>query len=75
MTTPDCAHHWIIAPAKGPRSKGTCKLCWKKKEFQNFIPDTQFFATRDGKSTLKERGLSFTSLSGMDRTTYPEPEE
>jgi hypothetical protein len=73
MTTTECTHNWTIATAQAPQSPGTCKLCGAAKIFQNFIADTKYFSTRDGKSTLSERSIS--SVSGIDRTIYPEPEE
>lgn len=42
MTTTQCAHHWIIETATGPRSKGKCQLCGEEKEFSN---SAQFMAT------------------------------
>lgn len=30
-----CAHHWIIEPPKGPVSRGVCKICRERREFQN----------------------------------------
>jgi hypothetical protein len=30
-----CAHHWLIEPAKGPTSVGVCKLCGEVREFSN----------------------------------------
>ncbi len=30
-----CSHHWLIEPPKGPTSKGVCKLCGARKEFDN----------------------------------------
>ncbi len=35
MTTPQCAHHWIIETATGSVSKGKCELCGEKREFNN----------------------------------------
>ncbi len=37
MTTTQCAHHWIIEKADGPRSKGKCQLCGEEKEFSNSV--------------------------------------
>ena len=37
-TTQDkCIHHWIIAIAEGPFSKGKCKLCHKTSDFKNSV--------------------------------------
>ncbi len=30
-----CRHIWLIEPANGPRSRGTCKLCGMEKDFSN----------------------------------------
>ncbi len=35
MTTPQCAHHWLIETAAGPVSKGKCQLCGEEREFSN----------------------------------------
>ena len=42
MTTTQCAHHWIIEKADGPRSTGRCNLCGEEREFSN---SAQFMAT------------------------------
>lgn len=32
-----CPHHWIIAPASGPTSKGVCRLCGRERDgFKNY---------------------------------------
>lgn len=33
-----CQHHYMIQPANGPVSVGTCKLCHETREFQNGTP-------------------------------------
>ena len=30
-----CVHHWLIKPAEGPISEGTCKKCGELREFKN----------------------------------------
>ncbi len=37
MATIRCAHHWIIARADGPISKGRCRLCGEEGEFTNSL--------------------------------------
>ena len=34
---PVCQHHWVIDKPAGPVSKGVCRLCGEKREFQNYI--------------------------------------
>ena len=36
-TQDKCIHHWLIEPAAGPYSKGTCKLCHKISNFENSV--------------------------------------
>ena len=33
----NCSHHWMIQPAEGPVSMGTCRLCHEAREFQNSV--------------------------------------
>lgn len=33
-----CAHHWIIESPKGPTSRGICRFCGAKSEFNNYVP-------------------------------------
>ena len=35
MTTPQCAHHWLIETAAGPVRKGKWQLCGEEREFSN----------------------------------------
>ena len=36
-----CIHHWDIETAKGPYSKGKCKICNLEKTFENSIATRQ----------------------------------
>jgi hypothetical protein len=36
-TTTTCRHHWIIETPTGPVSKGVCKLCGEKRDFENIF--------------------------------------
>jgi hypothetical protein len=33
-----CCHYWIIQPAMGPVSDGTCRRCGQVREFFNSLP-------------------------------------
>ena len=37
---PTCRHIWIIEPPKGKFSKGTCKDCKQKRDFDNYLQGT-----------------------------------
>ena len=32
-----CRHHWIVETPNGPVSKGVCKLCGEKRDFENIF--------------------------------------
>lgn len=32
-----CRHHWVIQPADGPVSQGSCRSCGAVKEFKNYV--------------------------------------
>ncbi len=34
---PGCQHFWVIQPAMGPESSGTCRLCGETREFKNYV--------------------------------------
>ena len=34
-----CRHYWIIEIARGPVSKGTCRLCEEIRAFSNHVED------------------------------------
>ena len=36
-TTVGCCHHWVIQPADGPISSGSCQICGESREFKNYV--------------------------------------
>jgi len=34
-----CRHYWIIQPATGPVSQGSCQTCGETREFKNYPED------------------------------------
>ncbi|MBC8281809.1 MAG: hypothetical protein H8E48_13575 [Chloroflexi bacterium] len=32
-----CRHHWVIQPADGPVSNGSCQVCGETREFKNYV--------------------------------------
>ena len=41
-----CAHHWVIQPADGPMSNGTCQSCGATKDFKNYVETATWGDTR-----------------------------
>jgi len=37
MDEQKCQHYWVIEAAKGPVSRGICKLCQLVREFKNTV--------------------------------------
>lgn len=48
VKTKECTHHWQIAVAEGPVSKGKCKFCKATRDFQNSIYKDTFQITLPG---------------------------
>ncbi len=40
QSKPECCHEWVIEPANGPSSQGTCQNCGEVRQFKNFIEAT-----------------------------------
>ena len=38
--TSQCRHYWLIESSKGPTSKGVCKFCGMKRDFNNYWSET-----------------------------------
>ena len=34
---PSCQHFWVIQPATGPESSGTCRACGETRAFKNYV--------------------------------------
>jgi hypothetical protein len=65
-SSPSCCYHWIIQPAVGPISDGTCQECGEVREFKNSIDYETEWANR------KEAGRS--SPEGSD-DSFEDPGE
>ena len=50
---PECAHHWVFEPPRGPFSTGVCKLCGERGRGMNSL-DTEH-STSIGQKLRKER--------------------
>lgn len=38
-----CVHHWLIEPADGPTSDGTCRACHEHRTFVNTPPEATLY--------------------------------
>jgi len=65
-----CRHHWVIEGARGPTSRGVCKLCGAEKEFHNSWPS---FAAHEGRE--KAAGLPPALEGELEREAEPEKSE
>ena len=39
----ECIHHWVIEPANGSKSPGTCLKCNQSKTFSNSLEKDAFW--------------------------------
>lgn len=47
QTRPSHAHHWRIDEAQGPRSEGVCRLCGARRNFKNWLEDSDFITNEE----------------------------
>ena len=68
-----CRHHWVIQPADGPVSNGSCQICGENRKFKNYVESATW-----GDSRIASKNSSATVESTSDdedgRSTYGERE-
>ena len=60
-TTTVCRHHWVIQPADGPVSNGSCQICGETREFKNYVESASW-----GYSRITNKNASATAVSTSD---------
>ena len=61
-TTTVCRHHWVIQPADGPVSNGSCRTCGETREFKNYVESATWGDTRiTNKNSSGSAGVESTS--------------
>ena len=73
-----CRHHWVIQPADGPVSNGSCQICGESREFKNYVESATWGDSRiSGKSASASAIVESTSddeyMSDQDMEEEPEP--
>ena len=53
-----CRHHWVIQPADGPVSDGSCQACGESREFKNYVESATW-----GDNRMTSRSLSASAIS------------
>ncbi len=57
-----CRHHWVIQPADGPVSNGSCQVCGEIREFKNYVESATWGDSRiAGKSSSASPLVESTS--------------
>ena len=68
-----CRHHWLIQPADGPVSNGSCQICGENRQFKNYVESATWgdsrIASKDASTTVES-----TSDDEDDRSTDRERE-
>ena len=61
-TTTECRHHWVIQPADGPVSNGSCRICGETREFKNYVESATWGDSRiTNKNSSGSAGVESTS--------------
>ena len=64
-TTPGCCHHWVIQPADGPVSNGSCQVCGETREFKNYVESATW---GDSRSASKGSAVSESTSDDEDNS-------
>ena len=56
-----CRHHWVIQPADGPVSNGSCQICGENRQFKNYVESATW-----GESRIASKNASTTVISTSD---------
>ena len=56
-----CRHHWVIQPADGPVSNGSCQICGENRKFKNYVESATW-----GDSRIASKNSSATVESTSD---------
>ena len=56
-----CRHHWVIQPADGPVSNGSCQMCGDNRKFKNYVESATW-----GDSRIASQNSSATVESTSD---------
>lgn len=57
-----CRHHWVIQPADGPVSDGSCRICGESREFKNYVESATWGDSRiNNKNSSASAGVGSTS--------------
>ena len=54
-----CRHHWVIQPADGPVSNGSCQVCGETRDFKNYVESATW-----GRHCLLDSEHSLSIISG-----------
>ncbi len=66
-----CQHHWVIQPADGPVSNGSCQVCGEDREFKNYVESATW---GDSRLTAKSSKRSSDGDAGSNSSSDDEPE-
>ena len=70
-----CRHHWVIQPADGPVSNGSCRVCGENREFKNYVESATWGDSRiSGKSASVSSVVESTSDADYIDDQYIEEE-
>ena len=64
-----CQHHWVIQPADGPFSNGSCQVCGENREFKNYVESATW-----GDSRLTNKSSVRSSDDDSESSSDSEPE-
>ena len=65
-TAVGCCHHWVIQPADGPISNGSCQVCGETREFKNYVESATWGDSRTASKGGSASGASESTSDDQD---------
>ncbi len=64
-----CMHHWVIQPATGPLSPGTCVICGEGRDFKNYVEGAAWGDSKlSGRSRTEAAGALANAVAGQSES-------
>ena len=61
-----CRHHWVIQPADGPVSNGSCQVCGETREFKNYVESATWGDSRMNSKSSSESAIVASTSDDED---------
>ena len=61
-----CRHYWVIQPADGSVSNGSCQVCGETREFKNYVESATWGDSRTSSKSSSESAIVSSTSDDED---------